>query len=306
MFRNEIGKLRKIFGSRDIIFIGENKYFKINFSRIEDKDAKKLAMKFKLFIIKICKGEEFDLEDIDTTADTDSSEVIRAKIVDKIETSKGIDLTAKVAIATQTMAIRNDNELTPNMSVKQIASAIKSNNVKIDKVKTNVEKDQDKPVTSKLTKSLPEKDLSIDAKINTDKDLEKLATTIVAASDTTTSEDDALNYMDNDEIKRILMDLDSAEENDGVIISDERKARMSELDKKVMDNNIKGKTVKDILEAEPLEIPTIDIKVSSPNEEEWKNLKYINFDKTYNLEKDIINAFKAFIFFALYDITSLK
>ena len=295
MFRNETSKLRKIFGDKDIIFIGDNKYFKINFSKIEDKDAKKLAMKFKLFIIKICKGEEFDLEDVDTAADTDSSEVIAAKIVDKIEISKGVDLTSKVAVATQVKAVRNNNIIsTPNVSIKQVSNAIKKDNEKVDKIKAKVEKDQDTITVSKLTKSLPEKDLSVDAKVNTEKDLEKLANSIVDASDTSSSEDDALNYMDNDEIKRILMDLDSAEENDGVIISDERKARMSELDKKVMDNTIKGKTVKDIIEEQPPEIPSVDIKVSSPNEEEWKDMKYINFDKNYNLEKDIINAFKHF------------
>lgn len=294
MFRNETNKLRKIFGNRDIIFIGDSKYFKINFSRIEDKDAKKMAMKFKLFIIKICKGEEFDIEDIDTTADTDSSEVIAAKIVDKIETSKSVDLTSKVAVATQAANIRNSTKIAPIMTDKQMMNVIKKDNEKVNKAKEEIEKQEPEPTVSKLTKSLPEKDASVDAKIKTDAELEKLADTIVKASGNSTSEEDALNYMDNDEIKKILMDLDSAEENDGVIISDERKARMTELDKKLMDNTVKGKTVKDIIESQPPEIPSTDIKVSSPNEEEWKNLKYINFDKNYNLEKDVINAFKHF------------
>ena len=294
MFRNETSKLRRIFGNRDIIFVGDNKYFKINFSNIEDKDAKKLAMKFKLFIIKICKGEEFDLEDVDTTADTDSSEVIAAKIVDKIETSKGVDLTSKVAVATQAANIANSTKVTPIMTSKQMMNVIKKENEKVNKVKEEIEKREPEPTVSKLTKSLPEKDASVDAKIKTDAELEKLANSIVKASNSSTSEDDALNYMDNDEIKRILMDLDSAEENDGVIISDERKARMSELDKKLMDDTVKGKTVKDIIEAEPPEIPSIDINVSSPNAEEWKDMKYINFDKNYNLERDVINAFKSF------------
>lgn len=296
MFRNEPNKLRKIFGNNDIIFIGDTKYFKMNFSRLSDKDCKKMSMKFKLFITKICKGEEFDLEDIDTSADTDSSEVIAAKIVDKIEINKGVDLTSRVAIANKIQNIPINAPSTG--SIKAIDKAIENRNNKAQKVISKMDKIEDeldtKVPSSKLSKNTTEKDNTIDNKIKTDKDLEALANSIVDASNKSTSEEDALNYMDDDYIKKILIDLDNVADNDEVIISDERKARMSELDKKVMNDIVKGKSVKEIIESKPEEIPKSTINVSSPNADEWKDLKFINFDKTYNLEKDIINAFKAF------------
>ena len=125
MFRNEPNRLKRLFGNNDIIFIGKDKYFKINFYRIEDKDYKRLANKFKIFIIKICKDEEFDIDDVDTSAETDSSEVIAAKIVDKIELSKGVDLTPKVAIATQASNIRKANFVKPSYAKATPAKVMK-------------------------------------------------------------------------------------------------------------------------------------------------------------------------------------
>lgn len=284
MYKDSLTQLKKIFKDNDIIFIGENNYFKLNFSKIEQKDCKKLSNKFKLFIIKICKGEEFDLEDIDTTADTDSPEVISAKIVDKIETSKGIDLTKKVALVKTTPTIN-----------KLVTPSPKITPAKVKEIKKDIEtEDEEKAPVSKLTKSQSIKDEESTNKIKTDKDLEKLANAIVDASDNSTSEEDALDYMNNDEIKQILIDLDNASEDDGVIISDERKARMSKLDKDLMSNIVKDKTVEEILNSKPEDIPTTTIDVASPNKDEWKDLKFVNFDKTYNLEKDLINIFRSF------------
>lgn len=298
MFRNEPNRLRKIFGNNDIIFIGDSRYFKINFSRLEDRDAKKLSMKFKLFITKICKGEEFDVEDIDTSAETDSSEVIAAKIVDKIEINKGIDLTPKVAAAIQANKVPLKIPANKPVNAKNITKAVNTHDLKVKKIEDKIEKDteelEDKTTPSKLSQNTTEKDPTVDAKIKTDKDLEKLANSIAKAADNTTSEDDALDYMDDEEIRNILIDLDNAEQNDEVVISDDRRARMSELEKNLLNNSVNGKTVKDIIEAKPKEIPSIDINVASPNADEWKNLKFVNFDKTYNLEKDIINAFNSF------------
>ena len=98
MFTGDIRNLKKMFNNSDVVFIGDKNYFKLNFGEMDAKTIKKLAMKFKLFITKICLNQEFDPEDIDTTPDNiDSKEVITAKIVDKIEDAKGVDLTAAVA-----------------------------------------------------------------------------------------------------------------------------------------------------------------------------------------------------------------
>ena len=291
MFRNEGNKLKRIFGDRDIIFVGDTRYFKLNFSRILDTDYKKTAMKFKIFISKICKGEEFDIEDIDTSADTDSSEVIAAKIVDRIEISKGVDLTPKVAVAKQADEVPLKIAPGKKVNSREISKAVATYDNKVKKIEDKVEKDQTPVVTSKLAQPNTK---NIDTKANTDKELEKLAKSIVTASDKTTSEDDALNFMDDEEIKKILIDLDSVSDDSEIVISDDRKARMSELQNKLMQNEVNGKSIQQILDEKPEEIPKTTINVASPNADEWKDLKFMNFDKTYNLEKDIINAFKAF------------
>ena len=99
--------------------------------------------------------------------------------------------------------------------------------------------------------------------------------------------------MDDDEIKRILTTLSG--EDDKVNISAARAARINELDEKLMNKDVKGKSVKEILEDESNkeEIKTT-VNVSSPNTEEWSNLTYMNFDKNYNVDKDIINIFRHF------------
>ena len=74
--------------------------------------------------------------------------------------------------------------------------------------------------------------------------------------------------MDDDEIKRILTTLSG--EDDKVNISAARAARINELDEKLMNKDVKGKSVKEILEDESNkeEIKTT-VNVSSPNTEEW-------------------------------------
>ena len=298
MYTGNLNKLKSLFGNNDIIFIGKDKYFKINFNKLEQSEIKKIAIKFKLFLIKICKGEEFDISDIDTSAETDSKEVITAKVIDKIEAAKGVDLTAKVALAKSI----NNNE------IKYDKKIYNGNNTKSEKKNLSKEKqvkntnltnkfdnakDEEKAPISKgtLNKSNVEKDIS--AKNKSDENIMKLANSINNASNNSANEDEALEKMDTEEVKAILMDIQS-DGDDDVKISDDRLQRMNELQKKLMDQKVNGKSIQDILESKPEEIPKTNIEVSSPNNEEWKNLQFTNFDKNYNLEKDLVNAFRHF------------
>ena len=111
MFEGRLNDLKKTFGDTDVIFVGKNNYFKVNFSQIELKDLKRFTVKFKLFCIKMCKGENFDEEDIDSTTDyKEDPAVISAKIVDKIENSKGIDLTQHLAKSSLKIMKNKDTE----------------------------------------------------------------------------------------------------------------------------------------------------------------------------------------------------
>lgn len=55
MFTNAATQLKNTFGKLNIIFVGENEYFKINFSEINSKDIKKLSVKLRSFVTKICQ-----------------------------------------------------------------------------------------------------------------------------------------------------------------------------------------------------------------------------------------------------------
>ena len=293
MFTNSYAQLKNTFGKLDIVFVGDNEYFKINFSEIDPKEIKKLSVKLRSFVTKICNGEDFDIEDVDTSSDIkEDPEVISAKIVDKIEKAKGVDLTAKVAKAVEikSQCIGDDK------------SSVKKNNELKKNRKESMTGQSDSLSSQKVVKDIKNQNLDAenDEVDNTEeeedarkaKELEMLAQAIADTSETAEDEEDAMDKLDQDEIKRILADLGS---DDEVNISAARSSRMSELDKKLLDKSVKGKTVKDILEDKSDKeenVTTVD--VASPNKEEWKDLSYINFDKNYNIDKDIINIFRFF------------
>ena len=309
MFNSDYAGLKKAFGDTDIVFTANDKYFKVNFSQIDVKDIKKLSVKFKMFCIKICRGEEFELDDIDTTSDNaESKEVIQAKLVDKIEDAKGVDLT---------------KQLTKAMDRNQIIKKVNNDKIYNTKKATKDETDQvnnyqkanrkiisgtdattvqiDKPNITKTTYANGDVEYDVDTdEEQKDEEAERLADLIAqeldksdSTSDDNTTEDDVMDDLDqNEEIKRILLTLGN---DDEVKISDSRAARMSQLEKELLDKEVKGKSIKDILsDTKSKEEVSTKVEVASPNKEEWSDMKFMNFDKNYNIDKDIINIFKSF------------
>lgn len=277
MFDGRLEDLKRVFGNNNVIFVGSYNYFKVNFSQIEAKDLRRFTQKFKLFCIKIANNENFDEEDIDSTADNkEDSDVIAAKIIDKIEVSKGIDLTNHVAkstkkiVATKKSVAVNPapNTTTQNAKVKKV----------VDKAMEELEDETDYNEPDTVDEER-------------DKALSKLSDAIAAASVDGASEDDALDILDNDDINRILISLGT---DDEVNISASRSTRMSNLDNAVLDKEINGRHIRDILSVEKVEEEKTTVNVASPNTEEWSNLSYVNFDKHYNPDKDIVSTFKMF------------
>lgn len=288
MTTNMNKKLVDTFKDLDIIFVGSNNYFKINFEQLvqEKVEFKKVAIKFKMFLIKMCKNEEFDQSDIDTSSDNDESEnIIKAKLVDRIELSKGVDITPQLAEIEDKKKKDNKKETVPVDGYVYYYSSQKSDDAKKQDSK-NVDSEK---VISKgtLNKSDPE---DKEAKLK----VTKLAQAVDNVSSYAKSEEDALDQLDNFEIRRILMDLDS-HADDKVDITAGRAARITELDRKLMATEIKGKSIKDILSSEENKTETniTKLELSTPNEE-WKSLTFVNFDKNYNIDKDIINCFRFF------------
>lgn len=282
---NDMGNmLNSIFKDYDVLFVGNNNYFKINFSELDQKKLKTYANKFKRFVNIICKNGEFDTEDIDTTLDNGTPDAIKASIVDKIEQSKGVDITPQVAKAEEKKKELSKYKNIPVASSEFNTSQDKANK---DTIIKNTEEEPDK-VISKGT--LNQK--KTDSDLNTEKDLDTLANAIVDASNRSASEEEAIDNLDSDYIKKILMDLDSKAEGK-VDITAGRASRISELDKKLMTSEVKGRTVKDILEEKPKEDEVTSLNIASPNEE-WKDLKFVNFNKDFDIDKYIIEIFKFF------------
>lgn len=282
MYMNLDKKLLDAFGDINIIFINSNSYFKINFKELHDEkmELSKIAMKFRVFVSKMNKNEEFDQSDIDSTSDNhDSPEVIKAKLVDKIELSKGIDITPQLAKIDKEKSKSNKNAA---YSEKDSAPAKNKKDTKEKK-----EEVTDKIISKGTLNQKYNNSDSEEILIN------KLANNIDIAANGSRSEEDALDFLDTDEIRKILIDLDSVG-SDKVDITSGRSSRISELDKKLLETEIKGRTVKDILSEEnDTETKSMELDLATTNEE-WKNLTYINFDKNYDIDKDIINCFRFF------------
>lgn len=280
MFTENISKLKSLFKNTNLVFVGSDSYFRLNFSEVEPKQIKQLAIKFKNYTIKMCNNEEFDSEDLDTSADnTDSPEVIRAKITDVIDINKGIDLTPQIAAIDTQKAIK----LT---STSQKKAEIKSNT----NLEKKIAKAEYQPKTDKLTQVTSNPSVK---KQTLDTKKMELAQKIDKATMNASDEDEAydnLEYEESEEdtasLVALLQDIQTSSD-DSVDLTAGRAARMSELDKKLMDTEIKGKSVKDILnEPEPEPIVT-NLNISSPDKN-WSNLTFNNFDKNYDIDKDIL------------------
>ena len=286
MYSGMSNQLLKLFGDCDIVFMSSDKYFKMNFSQIDMANIKKIANTLKLFVVKMVKGEEFDASDMDTSFDNaQSKNVIKANIIDKIELSKGVDLTSAIStVKTQKKEIAKDNN-------GIVASPITNTTPQSKKVEDIVKDKEDDKNISKLALNKP--DIDNEKKIKNNINIKKLADAIDDVVDNVDSEEDAWDMLDNEEIKQIIIDLDSTAD-DGVDMTPGRSSRMIELDKKLMEAEVKGKSIKEILEPKEEKKDTVtELKLSTPNEE-WKNLTYMNFDKKYDIDKDIINCFRHF------------
>lgn len=281
--------LKATFGKMDILFFGRDKYFKINFSEIGD--PKTIAMTFSNFIRKLWQGEEFDPEDEDTSQDNGSPDQIKTDLVDKIEDAKGVDLTKQIKKREDydkeiNKVIKKDGVYTPDDEPVSYHRSNKEGQPTVgQKAMEDIENDSD----IKLMK-----DVDKDKLQQQEDDLDYVASKIKDVADAEDIEN-ALEILNSDkEFKEILATISDIQD-DSIRIDATRAARINKLDQDFLNSNVGGKTVKDILDSKetnkPLESTSFDI--ASPNEE-WKNMTYVNFDKDYDLNRDIVACFYHF------------
>lgn len=109
---------------------------------------------------------------------------------------------------------------------------------------------------------------------------------ITAAAENSESEEEAWNQLDEDEnLAKLLVELEEEDSNKPTFNS-ARTARMTKLNDEFMEKTIRGKKVRDIIYTPKKEIPSKHLKVDSINEE-WTDMKFINFQDTYDINLDI-------------------
>lgn len=299
-------KAKQLFGNNDIVFFGNNCYFKINFSELTHEQEKNCAQMFRSFIIKMEKGQQFSPDEEDQTPnDIESTKVIVTNIADKIE--KGTN----VAMSTQSEYINKATKAFTGSprNVRPVINKTPVANKPVDVSKFQAEYKEelkkDKAASEKIVnKTTTSTEISKPAKIQKQLDTEanekakkeiidNIANLAVGSMNT----NDALEKLGNDDyVKELIMKL-AAEEDTGIKINQARIDRMAQLNNEFLKKEVKGKTIEDILDPkndtmnEPL--PSTSIKTDSPFADEWKDLKYINFDKTYDINQDIVKMLNA-------------
>lgn len=126
-----------------------------------------------------------------------------------------------------------------------------------------------------------------------DGEKEELLKKIKQAAELAETEEEALDILEDDEyVKKILLDLE-AEADDGPKMSVTRTSRMAKINDEFLNSKVNGDiSVKDIVNGsnKKKELPPSDMRVDGINKEQWKDVRFINFEKTYSLHEDILKC----------------
>ncbi len=316
MMQHDMNGLRNIFGNMDVVFTSPQFYFKINFSTLSKEEEKTCMSTFKRFIQKIKKGEQFDQNEVDEHPDEESPKVIATNILDKIEKAQGIDMSkhyASIAPYAATRAVTGiavpagiKIHSTSPLSSSERKKAI-ADDKKLQKVEDTQRNEVKKVTQVDVAKTTTSNDIAPEAKkakaadkeaIELQKD--KLTRRVVDVATKAKNTDNAIDMMEDDDdeiIKKMIMDL-AVEEDPTVKINKARAARMMQLNDAIKEKDVNGVKIKDLLNEDKKDavnapLPTTTVRVDSPFQDQWEGLKYMNFDKTYDINKDIMKMLMA-------------
>ena len=136
---------------------------------------------------------------------------------------------------------------------------------------------------------------NIEVKENPQDEKEEIVAKVSKSAKLNKSTDDTLEVLDDDDkLKELLMTL-AADSESGPKISDARVSRNMELDKQLLEKEVKGKKVSEIINNsnKKQELAKVKLNVDSVNEE-WKELTYPSALDKYEPDEDIINVFRSF------------
>lgn len=134
-----------------------------------------------------------------------------------------------------------------------------------------------------------EKEESI-KKSNKDKAVRK----IQQAASQSNSEEEAIEILDQDAEFKDLLEAIEDDEYGAPKFSNARTARMTAAQSKFLNSSVNGRKVSDIInKPEKKELPSTPLPIHSINDE-WQDMKFINFGKEYDIDQDIVNAINSF------------
>lgn len=181
------------------------------------------------------------------------------------------------AVNLATFIKANYNEFTSNL--KMLSSNLKVRNV------TGTD------ASSPTTQFEDPEDIELS---NIEKDKEELMDRISDIADNASSEEEAIDRLNADQRAiDLIRNLEDSEYGKPKM-TNARSSRLAKVNDEFLASTVNGKTVKEMIE-EPTdkELPETSIEINSPNEE-WKNMKFVNFNKEYDIDEDIVAILESF------------
>lgn len=284
--KNEPNKLKSLFGNMDVVFLGARNYFKINFSKV-NFSRDRVDNAFLLLIKRIIKlGYNSPADPDPEDEPTNSTRGIAMDIISRIEKSQGVEINNVddiMKIVSKNNAAENIEDTSDKISFKTPETLFTSNISSSKDIKDEVIK------TDKIADNLMKKANNIPSREDNKNKLVKMVIDISKASSTT---DEAIEKLDNsndsEEFKELLNQI-ANDEGNKVNTDKARNSRMLQLEDEFKKKEIDGKSVKDLLNANPndIKIPKTSLNVASISDD-WKNMTFMNFDKLYDPDSDIV------------------
>ena len=305
MIKTNPNELKDMFRNTELVFMGPNNYFKFNVDQL-DFTGGAVATKFinaiKRLITLGFTNVEADPED----EPANSAKGIAMDLVDKVEKSQNIEIKSVAPIMNDIDdSVKYNDEPRPKDLSNAVTQKVAKQDgefdgeykVKVDqeKIKTFTKSGTEMKPADKITTQIvvddPAKDTRQDKgkAVNApdkEKQKENLVSMIAKASSNAATPDEAMENLDDD-FKELLDDIKRSEESAGS--SNSQAGKVIELSEEFKNKEVAGKSVKDLLADNPndAKLPTTKLPIASINDE-WENMTFMNFDKTYDPDADIV------------------
>lgn len=183
-----------------------------------------------------------------------------------------------------------DDNTEPENSVGGIVNQVIDKLEDVDTIQINNLTGTTKSTPEEISKKINNSDISSEKKADTE---EEVVDAITKAAVTSSSADEVMDKIDNDEyMKKLLIDLRNQSPH-SVDISPTRVARIRELNDNFAKKKIADTTVGELLSKKEVDLPETSLPIDSINEE-WKHLTFINHAKSYDLTADIVSCLHHF------------